>query len=389
MWIKRKYESTLNGLFRQFPSVVVTGARQVGKTSLVRKVFPDLEYVSLDIPAIAEQAEKSPDEFLGSREEPLIIDEMQYAPSLPRHLKVRIDQNKKPGRFLLTGSQNFPLMQGISESLAGRCAILNMLNLSAAEVRESVEHFDENAYLLKGGFPELHQRPDLDSHSWYAAYLSTYLERDVRNILNVGSLRDFDRFLRAVAVRTAQLLSYSELARDVGIAPNTAKQWVSVLQASGQVFLLEPYHRNLGKRLVKSPKIYMCDTGLALFLMGFENWEAVSRHPVAGAVWETHVVMQVVKHHYSLAKSVPVWFWRTVNGVEVDLLIEQGGRFMAIEAKFSENPDQTSLKGIRALKKFYGDTCLQQGLIAARTRHPFPLSEDTTAVPGSMIDQYL
>ena len=155
----------------------------------------------------------------------------------------------------MTGSQNFPLMQGIAESLAGRCGILDMLNLSANEVREAFDPFDENAYILKGGFPELYAIPDLDPQHWYASYLATYLERDVRNILNVGSLRDFDRFLRAVAVRTGQVLSYSELTRDVGISPNTARQWISVLQASGQVFLLEPYHRNLGKRLIKSPKI--------------------------------------------------------------------------------------------------------------------------------------
>jgi len=389
MWIKRSYEATLSALFSQFPSVVVTGPRQVGKTSLVRKIFPEMEYVSLDLPAFAEQADKSPHSFLSSRGEPLIIDEIQYAPSLLRHLKVKIDENKRPGRFILTGSQNFPLMQGVSESLAGRCGILNMLNLSAAEVRQAFDRFDENAYLLKGGFPELYERPDIDPQLWYASYLSTYLERDVRNILNVGSLRDFDRFLRAAAARTAQVLSYSELARDVGISPNTARQWISVLQASGQIFLLEPYHRNLGKRLIKSPKIYICDIGLALFLMGFETWEAVSRHPVAGAIWETHVVMQVVKHSQSSGKRVPLWFWRTVQGAEVDLLVERGGKFIAIESKFSENPDQASLKGILALKKFYGEDFFEKGLIACRTSHPFPLSGKVSAVPGSLIDLHL
>ena len=389
MWIKRSYENTLSRLFSQFPSVVVTGPRQVGKTSLVRKIFPDLEYVSLDLPSLAEQAEKSPNTFFRNRKEPLIIDEIQYAPSVLRHLKAMIDENKRPGRFILTGSQNFPLMQGVSESLAGRCGILNMLNLSAAEVRQAFDRFDENAYLLKGGFPELYERPDIDHQLWYASYLSTYLERDVRNILNVGSLRDFDRFLRAVAARTAQLLSYSELARDVGISPNTARQWISVLQASGQIFLLEPYHRNLGKRLIKSPKIYMCDTGLALFLMGFETWDAVSRHPVVGAIWETHVVMQVVKHYQSSGKRIPLWFWRTVHGAEVDLLVERGGRFVAIENKFSENPDHATLKGIQALKKFYGGEFFEKGLIACRSPHPFPLSEEVSAVPGSQIDLHL
>ena len=389
MWIRRKYELTLKRLFEQFPITVVTGARQVGKTSLVRKVFPYFSYVSLDVPSIAEQAEQNPATFLTSYEEPLIIDEVQYAPSLLRSLKVVVDKEKKPGRFVLTGSQNFLLMQGISESLAGRCGLLNMLNLSSSELRQHDESYHENEYLYKGGYPELYARPEIEPHFWYAAYLATYLERDVRNILNVGSLRDFDRFLRAAAVRTAQILSYSELARDVGITPNTVKQWISVLQASGQIFLLEPYHKNLGKRLIKSPKLYLCDTGLALFLMGFENWESVLRHPVVGAIWETHVIMQVVKHYFSQGKTLPLWFWRTVYGSEVDLLIERGGRFIAIEAKFTETPDSSSLKGIRDLRKFYGSENMISGLVASRTGNPYPLEAKIQAVPGSLIDLFI
>jgi predicted AAA+ superfamily ATPase len=345
--------------------------------------------VSLDVPAMAEQAEKSPEAFIRTFTEPLIIDEIQHAPALFRHLKVWIDQDKRPGRFILTGSQGIALMQGISESLAGRCGVLSMLNLSARELKESRLAFDEIGYLFKGGYPELYEKPEIEPHFWYGAYFSTYLERDVRNILNVGNLRDFDRFLRAVALRTGQILSFSDLARDVGIAPNTAKQWISVLQTSGQIVLLEPYHRNLGKRLVKSPKLYMADTGLAAFLMGFETPESVLRHPVIGALWETHVIMQVVKHFASKGRGVPLWFWRTGQGAEVDLLIEHGGRFTAIEAKFSEVPDAGALKGIDALQKFYGEKCLMAGYIASRARRSYPLAERVHAAPGSFIDQYL
>ncbi|MFZ0243467.1 MAG: ATP-binding protein [Desulfobacterales bacterium] len=374
---------------RQFPAVVLTGARQVGKTALVRRVFPDHAYVSLDLPAAAEQAENSPARFLTDYPEPLVIDEVQYAPALFRHLKVKIDEDKRPGRFILTGSQNFRLMQGISESLAGRCGVLQMLNLSLDELMASVPDASEETYLVKGGWPELHARSDLDPHFWYAAYLSTYLERDVRNILNVGSLRDFDRFLRAAAARTGQLLSFSDLARDVGIAPNTAKQWVSVLQASGQILLLEPYHRNFGKRLVKSPKIYLCDTGLALFLMGFDSWQAAARSPLAGALWETHVVMQVVKHFTAKGKVVPLWFWRTAGGAEVDLLIERGGRFTAIEAKFTERPESSDLKGIAALESFYGPNSLIEGIIACRTARAYEMAARISAVPAKKITQHL
>lgn len=389
MWIERKYEATLQRLLQQFPAVVLTGARQVGKTSLVRKTLPGFGYVSLDLPAQAELAEKNPEQFLREHGAPLIIDEIQYAPSLFRQLKIVIDRDKQPGRYVLTGSQNFLRMQSVAESLAGRCAVLRMLNLSVAELKSAAADFDEETVLFKGGFPELYARPELEAPYWYAAYLSTYLERDVRNILNVGSLRDFDRFLRAVAIRTGQLLSYSDLARDVGIAPNTAKQWISVLQASDQIYLLEPYHRNLGKRLIKTPKLYMCDTGLAAFLMGFTDWGAVTRHPVVGPLWETHLVMQVVKHFSVLARNVPLWFWRTVQGEEVDLLIEQGGQFIAIEAKFSEKPGSGDLKGFAALERMYGAAALIKGYVGSRTASHFPLSGKIEAIPGGAIDQWL
>ena len=389
MWIERIYEDTLNKLTEQFPAVVLTGARQVGKTALVRELFPDYGYVTLDLPAVAEQAEKSPETFLKTQKTPLIIDEVQYAPSIFRHIKSRVDRDKSPGQFILTGSRNFLLMQGVSESLAGRTGVLNMMNLSYREALGADADLAGETYLFRGGFPELYARSDLDPHFWHTAYLSTYLERDVRNILNVGSLRDFDRFLRAAALRTGQLLSYSELARDVGVAPNTAKSWISVLQASGQIYLLEPYHRNLSKRLIKTPKLYMCDTGLAAFLMGFETLEEILRHPVIGALWETHVVMQVVRHYASRGRRVPIWFWRTAQGAEVDLLIEKGGRFVAIEAKFAENPGKSDLKGFDALKRYYGEDCLIAGYVASRTSHPYPLGGGIEAVSGSLIERSL
>jgi len=390
MWITRKYEKTLKALSSQFPAVVVTGARQVGKTALVLKVFPDVEYVSLDLPSIAAQAEKNPESFLRGRKGPLIIDEVQYAPSLFRNLKAIIDSGgKKPGRFILTGSQNFLLMEGISESLAGRCGVLNMLNLSATELKEGPGHFNEDDYLWRGGYPELYARPEIDPAFWYASYLSAYLERDVRNILNVGSLRDFDRFLRAAASRTGQILSYSDLARDVGITPNTAKKWISVLQASGQIFLLEPYYRNIGKRLVKSPKLYLCDTGLAAFLMGFSSWRGIERNPVVGALWETYVIMQVVRHFSAHGKTVPLWFWRTSQGEEVDLLVERGGQFIAMECKYAEHVDPSSLKGISALMKEYGAPSLIKGFVASRSPRSYPLADKMSAIPGSDVDRVL
>ncbi len=391
MWITRKYEETLKALFAQFPAVVISGARQVGKTALVRHVFPDINYLSLDFPALAAQAEHNPEGFFREHGFPLIIDEAQYAPPLFRYLKAMVDADRRPGRLILTGSQVFPLMQGISESLAGRCGVLTVMNLATAELRSFQDGgmFHEGDFLFKGGYPELHAQAGLSPQFWYGAYLATYLERDVRNILNVGSIRDFDRFLRAVAARTGQILSYSDLARDVGIAPNTAKKWISVLQTSGQVLLLEPYFRNIGKRLVKSPKLYLCDTGLAAFLMGFESWQAVERHPAVGALWETHVVMEVVKSFAARGKGIPLWFWRTAWGAEVDLLIERDGRFMAIECKYAEVVGESETKGLKAFADDYGRESLRASYIASHATRSYPVSGEITAIPGSEIADYL
>ena len=258
-----------------------------------------------------------------------------------------------------------------------------------ATVKDQAKEFKEDDFLFNGGYPELHASPELGRHFWYNAYLATYLERDVRNILNVGSLRDFDRFLRAVAARTGQILSYSDLARDVGVAPNTAKKWISVLQASGQVILLEPYFRNISKRLVKTPKLYMCDTGLAAFLMGFENWQAVERHPSVGALWETYVIMEAFKTLASRGRNVPMWFWRTSGGDEVDLIIERNGRFTAIECKYNEVVAESSSKGLRVFTGDYGAENVRERYIACRTTIPYPLNDGITAIPGSRIVEYL
>jgi len=391
MWITRIYDKALKNLFAQFPAVAVTGARQVGKTTLVQHAFPDINYISLDLPAVAAQAEKNPGAFFKEHGLPLIIDEVQYAPSLFRYLKAIIDADRKPGRLILTGSQLFQLMEGVTESLAGRCGMLTVLNLSAEEMlsSEGEKKFSETAFLFHGGYPELHARSELDRHFWYVGYLTTYLERDVRNILNVGSLRDFDRFLRAVAARTSQILSYSDLARDVGIAPNTAKKWISVLQASGQVFLLEPYFRNISKRIVKSPKIYMCDTGLAAFLMGFDRWQAVERHPAAGALWETYVVMEAVKFFASRGRNIPMWFWRTARGDEVDLIIERNAQAIAIECKLAEVVDEYDTKGLNTFALDYGTKNIEACYVACRTNITYPLGNGISAISGSRISDVL
>jgi len=384
MWIQRNISDTLQKAVEQFPVVVLTGARQTGKTSLVRHLYPDASYVTFDIPRDAELARLDFTDFLKRYPAPLIIDEVQYFPDVMRSLKVEVDRDRRPGQFILTGSQDFAMMEGVSESLAGRCAVLSLSGLSLPEVYPQGATGDMDAYCWRGGYPELWDRPELDRELWLGSYLATYLERDVRNILQVGSLRDFDRFLRAAALRAGQLLSLSELARDIGVSPNTAKSWISILQASRQIFLLEPYHDNAGKRLVKSPKLYFGDTGLLAYLLGFARWEDVPRNALWGAIWENLVIGEVRKVFHNRGRRPPCWFWRTHQKEEVDLLIETGPRqFFAVECKTAATVDRNAAKGFAALERAYGDAALDRGVVVCRTDGAYPLSEGgrISAVP--------
>lgn len=373
-------------LTRHFPVVVVTGPRQVGKTSLLERCLPDYRYVTLDAPSHAEMAETRPEEFLSRFAPPVMLDEIQYAPSFLRYLKVAVDQRRLPGQFVLTGSQNFALMQQVTESLSGRAAILSMHTLSGIEWRSATElaqHYSWHEFLWRGGYPALWSLLD-DSpprDRWYQSYVTTYLERDVRNIVNVGSLRDFDRFLRACATRCGQSLNMSDLARDVGISHPTAKQWLSVLQSSNQIFLLEPYYRSLGKRLAKSPKMYFTDTGLAAFLMGFESANALWSSAYAGALWENHVIAQWLRWRDTEQPNASLWYWRDQAGNEVDLIVEINQRLYTIECKLSEKPSLRDSSGIERLRDMYGARWAQ-GYIACQCRQPFDVSPNITAREG-------
>jgi len=360
---------------RQFPAVLVTGPRQAGKTSLLRHLYPQASYLSLDLPAHAEAARTAPEHLLDEYAEPLIIDEIQYAPSLLRHLKVRIDRDRSPGRYLLTGSQVFPLMQGVSESLAGRCAVLNLHTLSRAELLAAGRAIEETRCVFLGGYPELHIGADPDL--WFPAYVATYLERDVRNVLRVADLPEFNRFLRACALRTSQTVNYSDLARDTGIAPNTARKWLGLLQTSGVVSVIEPYFGNRTKRLIKAPKLAFLDTGLAAFLAGFRSERELSTSALVGAFWESHVFGQIVRQAASRADASPICYWRTASGPEVDLVIERAGvALTAIECKWKEQPGAADTAGLKALEAAEPGR-VKQKMIVCRTKAAYTLSDGT------------
>ena len=387
MWIKRYAEDLIRELGKQFPVVFVTGARQVGKTSILSHLFPDLSYVTLDDPAQAAEAANAPQDFIDSLKFPAIIDEAQYAPDLFRHIKLTVDKAKRKGQFFITGSQSFPLMQNLSESLAGRCGIVNLQPLSAHELDRGNRLSSVEDYISTGGFPALYADKDINRQHWYPSYISTYLERDVRNIMHVGSLRDFNRFLRAAAIRTAQTLSFADLARDVGVAPNTIKAWISVLEASHMIQLLEPYHRSLGKRLVKSPKLYFLDTGLAANLMGLYSWQDIANSPMAGALWETYAFSQIQRRLFSQGiNNPPLYYWRTKDGREIDFIIEKGGQFIAIEVKLTGAPTPDAAKGFNYFKDYYGEDAVLKEYVICRVKKDHAIGKGVQAINGVVLD---
>ena len=380
MWIPRSLESRLRQSAKTRPVVVLTGARQTGKTSTLVRMFPKHHLVSLDLPSEAEQAEKEPEVFLGRHPAPAIIDEVQYAPALFRHLKVAVDSNRsRNGQYLLTGSQKFALMQGISESLAGRADILELETLSLAEIRGARPKTRVEHAIVRGGFPELHANPDINAAAFYNSYLATYLERDVRSLANVGSLRDFERFLRACALRSANLLNKADLARDVGISPSTANQWLSVAEASGQIVMLEPWFSNRTKSIIKSPKLYMADSGLLCALLNIRSEEALIESPAAGAVWETFVFSQLRHRERRAGRTGSLFFWRDRTR-EVDFVAEVAGRLELFEAKWTELPTPGDTVNLSFVSRIVGESTVTGGSVVCRAPNSYPLNEPFRAV---------
>jgi predicted AAA+ superfamily ATPase len=381
MWIPRNIEPRLERSVKTRPVVVLTGARQTGKTSTFRRLYPDYAFVSLDLPSEAEQAEKDPENFLLRHPAPALIDEVQYAPALFRHLKVAVDSRRtRNGQFLLTGSQKFALMKNVSESLAGRADIVELETLSFAEIRAALPQSGLEQTIVRGGFPELHANPSIDHVAFYNSYLATYLERDVRSLASVGSLRDFERFLRACALRSANLLNKADLARDVGIAPSTANQWLSTLQASGQIVLLEPWFSNRTKSIIKTPKLYLADSGPLCALLNIHSEDDLRRSPAAGAVWETFVFAQLRAREYRAARVRSLFFWRDRTR-EVDFISDVGGKLELFEAKWSELPSAGDTVNLAFARDVVGKGRVASASIVCRTPNGYPLGDGFRALP--------
>ena len=358
MTIRRHLQERLLAGVRQFPVVTITGPRQSGKTTLARTALPDYEYVSLETPDERRMATDDPRGFLGRFAGPVVIDEAQHVPDLFSYIQGIVDEAQQPGQFVLTGSQNFLLLRSISQSLAGRCDILHLLPFSRSELTDDpllpIEGIagregrllgspkaDLFEMLLTGGYPRIHDK-HLEPQVWLANYYQSYIERDVRDVVNVGDLEAFGRFMGLCAGRAGQLLNLSSLAADCGVTHPTVKRWLSVLETSFIVFLLRPHHRNFNKRLVKSPKLYFLDTGLLCYLLRIRNPKDLALHASRGAIFESWVVSEAIKNFMHRGLRPDVHFWRDSAGHEIDLLIEaDGGKLVPVEAKSGQtfNPD--------------------------------------------------
>lgn len=336
--IERLLQPRLLDLATRYPVLTLTGPRQSGKTTLSRMAFPDLPYISLENPAQREFAQEDPIAFLARYRDGAIIDEVQRVPQIFSYLQGMVDEDPRPGRFLLTGSQNLALVDAVTQSLAGRTTLTELLPLSLEEVRRFPSPpADLDTLLWQGGYPRIYER-NLPAHEWLADYTATYVERDVRQLLKIGDLLLFQTFLRLCASRTGQILNLSSLANDCGITQPTARAWLSVLEASYIVFRLPPFFANLGKRLIKSPKLYFQDTGLAAALLNIESPAQLATHPLRGNLFETWVVSEVAKAHLHRGRRPRLSFYRDSGGLEIDLVLERGTDLVLVEIKSAQTP---------------------------------------------------
>jgi len=402
-YIKRTLETSLSRAAREFPVIVLTGPRQSGKTTILKRLFGDTHrYLSMELPDLRAAALGDPRGFLDMYPPPLLLDEVQYTPELLPYIKERVDADRaSTGRFVLTGSQNLLLAQHVTESLAGRAAMLRLLPLCHGEVIGRPEeplfwerknpldcdsrwaHAAMWGDFVRGGYPELALGKERDLALWHGSYVQTYLERDVRSLRQVGDLGQFQSFLRLLAAHSAQLLNLAELAREAGISVNTAKAWLSVLEATYQVFLVRPYFRNIGKRLVKAPKIYFGDVGTLCYLCGIREPHDAKDSPMCRAIMENAVFCELVRALTHTGRDPLIYFWRTVAGAEVDFLLDMGQSLIPVEVKSSGTPRPAMARSIEAFWRDIGVT--GQGYVIHGGDTALPLKPGITALPfGSL-----
>lgn len=421
MYIKRTLEHFLGKATAQFPVMLLVGPRQVGKTTILKYLSEGTRsYVTLDDPTLAALAREEPALFLQRFNPPVLIDEIQYAPQLLPHIKMQVDKAHKPGMFWLTGSQQFQLMQGVSESLAGRVGIVNLLGLSLKELQGHAELASpflpirqqlqnrlksspsftlQEVYhtIWRGAYPAMwiSDKGDgsddgqflppssMDRDLFYSSYVQTYLQRDVRDLANVGDESSFLKFIRAAAARSGQLLNMSDMARDATISVPTAKRWLSILEASGIVYLLEPYHSNTTKRLIKAPKLYFLDTGLCAYLTEWSSPETLEAGAMSGAILETFIFTEILKSYWHNGKRAPLYYYRDKDKKEIDLLIVQDGTIYPLEFKKTATPDKKAIRHFKILSQLREP--IKEGGVICLTETLLPITEETNAIPVGLL----
>jgi predicted AAA+ superfamily ATPase len=396
IYIHREIEGILKKVVNQFPALVVTGPRQSGKSTLLKELFSkDYAYISFDDPVTREIAISDPEFFLDSLEEKVIIDEIQYVPQLLSYVKLRIDRKRqKRGNFIFTGSQQFNMIKNLGDTLAGRIAIMELLPFSLKEKEKVFKKKDKfvtaQKYFthscLRGSFPEIVVYDDIDVELWYSSYEQTYLERDVRTFYNIGNLRDFQRFIQILAARCSQVLNLSSLSSALGVAVNTIKKWISILEATRIIYLLKPYYQNLGKRITKSPKLYFLDNGLLCYLLSLKDRDYLLKGPMAGALFENFCVQETIKTIFNQGKTPKLYYIRTHNGLEIDMLIEKKGQLFPVEYKLTKTPTLDMGKSIKRFRKLFSRAKIMPGRIISMSDKNIPLARDLSV---QSIDDYL
>jgi len=405
MYLKRTLENSIKKATKTFPVVLVSGARQVGKTTVLKaSEAQERTYVTLDNPLLRDFAKTDPELFLERYSTPLLIDEIQYAPELLPYIKMIVDERKENGLYWLTGSQQFHLMQNVSESLAGRVAILNLAGFSQNEKLKTPEkpsfvptkeYFKETAgnspkltlnevyeMIFKGSYPAMNVS-DTDWEIFYSSYVQTYIERDIRDLKAISDEHTFLKFMRIVASRTAQVLNYTDIANSVGISVPTVKSWISLLVTSGIVYLLEPYYKNITSRVIKSPKLYFFDTGLCAYLTGWSSTQVLEMGAMSGEFFETYVVSEIIKSYWHQGKRAPVYYYRDKDKKEIDLLIEDSGVLHPVEIKKTSRPDKSMIKNFDVLDS--KDAKRGTGGIICLSSDFIPLTKEDSIIPVAYI----
>ncbi|MBF0479670.1 MAG: ATP-binding protein [Candidatus Omnitrophica bacterium] len=376
MYSKRNLESTITQAAKSFPAFFVGGPRRAGKTTLVKHLFKNYKYVLLDEMDVRAYATEDPRGFLEEYAPPVIIDEIQNVPELFSYIKARIDKDNKPAQWILTGSQQWVLMKGISESLAGRIAVLHLYPFGIDETLQMTDQkikgiedyiFDLKKatvvksdkisvgdWILKGGYPESVLSNKETRKLWFKSYVQTYIDKDIRGNIKESNLRDFERFVQLIAARTAQEINTAELSRELGVSLPTIKQWLTLLEASGLIFFLMPYYNNFGKRIIKTPRCYFMDTGLVCYLVGLQEAEHALKGPMAGALFETACVAQLYKKLSGWGDEKHLYFFRSTDGVEVDILLESENNIYPLEIKLSSTIVSSKVKNISRWFKLTG-----------------------------------